>query len=56
MSDKMDKYLGDGVYAVYDGYGIKLDLRGQDNTTEIYLESETLESLIQFRDLILAKK
>ena len=30
-----EQYLGDGVYASFDGYQVKLDLRGQDNTTEI---------------------
>ena len=30
-----DCYLGDGVYASFDGYHIWLDLRAQDNTTRI---------------------
>ena len=30
--DRNDEYLGDGVYARFDGYMIWLDLRGQDNT------------------------
>ena len=41
-------YLGDGVYATFDGYGIYLDLRGQDNTTKIYLEPEVFDKLKQF--------
>ena len=30
--DTEDTYLGDGVYASYDGYHIWLDLRAQDPT------------------------
>jgi hypothetical protein len=44
-----ETYLGDGVYAVFDGYSISLDLRGQDTTTSIVLEPEVLESLDRFR-------
>ena len=37
-----DRYLGDGVYASFDGDYIWLDLRGQDTTTEIALEPAVL--------------
>lgn len=47
-----DRYLGDGVYASYDGFGIMLDLRGQDNTTKIFLEQSVLESLDRYREFI----
>lgn len=40
-----DSYLGDGVYASFDGYGIVLDLRGQDTTTRIVLEPGTMMEL-----------
>ncbi len=43
-----DRYLGDGVYASFDGFSITLDLRGQDNTTHIVLEPEVLLRLNQF--------
>jgi len=46
----METYLGDGVYATWDGYGIALDLRGQDSTTRIVLEPEVIAALIAFRD------
>jgi hypothetical protein len=50
-----DRYLGDGVYASYDGYHIVLDLRGQDSTTRIALEGEVFTSLIKYRtDLFVA--
>lgn len=39
--------LGGGVYAVYDGHLIWLDLREQDGSL-IALEPETLEALAEF--------
>jgi hypothetical protein len=48
MSTKLNEtYLGDGVYAVYDGYGIMLDLRCQ-NDWQIYLEPGVVESFELF--------
>lgn len=35
-----DHYLGDGVYASYDGYQIWLDLRGQETGPPITLTLE----------------
>lgn len=43
-----DRYLGDGVYASFDGYHIILDLRGQDSTTQIALEPEVLVALNRY--------
>lgn len=48
MADFPTMYLGDGVYATFDGHGIGLDLRGQDDTTKIYLEPEVLAELLTF--------
>ena len=44
-----DDYLGDGVYASFDGYYIVLDLRAQDSTTRIALEPQVLEALDRYR-------
>ena len=43
-----DDYLGDGVYASFDGYHIVLDLRAQDSTTRIALEPAVMEALIRY--------
>ena len=52
-----DRYLGDGVYASYDGYYIRLDLRGQDHTTKIALDSKVMYALNQFNiDIITETK
>lgn len=45
-----DDYLGDGVYASFDGYSIVLDLRGQDSTTQIALEPSVMNALQRFRE------
>lgn len=47
-----DAYLGDGVYASYDGYHLVLDLRAQEPTlpiTRIALEPEVLAQLDRYR-------
>jgi len=51
-----DRYLGDGVYASYDGWNLILDLRAQDNTTRIALEPPVLKSLDLFRQNIQSAK
>lgn len=43
-----DRYLGDGVYASFDGYHIVLDLRAQDSTTRIALEPSALTALNRY--------
>lgn len=40
-----DQYIGDGVYASFDGYHVVLDLRGQDATTRIALEPQVIDAL-----------
>jgi hypothetical protein len=46
-----DTYLGDGVYASFDGYHIVLDLRAQ-GTDRIALEPQVLEALDAYRKRI----
>jgi len=41
-----ERYLGDGVYGTFDGYGITLDLRCQD-ASRIFLEPAVLNDLIR---------
>jgi len=43
-----DDYLGDGVYASFDGYHIVLDLRAQDSTTRIALDPDVMDALIRY--------
>ena len=44
-------YLGDAVYAHFDGYGIELRLNHHESRCAVYLEPEVLQSLIQFWNL-----
>ena len=44
-----DRYLGDGVYASFDGYQIWLDTRAQQPVNRIALDGLVLSSLEQFR-------
>lgn len=44
-----DEYLGDGLYAKFDGYGFELYASdGIDKISSVYLEPSTLDSFIQF--------
>ena len=44
-------YLGDGVYAEFDGYGIKLTTEnGVEVSNSIYVEPEVLRALVKFAD------
>lgn len=46
---KNSDYLGDGVYAHFDGFGVLLHANDHLNPTDrIYLEPEVLESLNRF--------
>ena len=47
--DEIKDYLGDGVYAIFDGYGIWLNSNSPDNPTDtIYLEPSVLDALNRF--------
>jgi hypothetical protein len=43
------EYIGDSVYATYDGYGIELTTEnGMGATNHIFIEPSVLASLIKF--------
>jgi hypothetical protein len=47
-------YLGDGVYAEWDGHGIELRVNDNINPTDIcYLEPAVMKALIDFYNQIL---
>jgi len=50
-NEKIESYLGDGVYASWDGYHVWLDLRMQGEE-RIALEPAALQRLDEFRDRI----
>jgi hypothetical protein len=62
MSENIETYLGDGVYATLDGYQIWLDCRGQvrlslgpSGTPSIALNSGTLNALTRFMRRLIAE-
>jgi len=48
-----DQYLGDGIYASFDGTSIILNLRRQDSTTRIALDPEVFDALVRYRSWLL---
>lgn len=48
-----ERYLGDGVYASYDGYNVWLDTRAQEPIQQIALEPDVLVALDAFRAHVL---
>jgi len=42
------EYLGDGVYAKWDGYQIELRANDPDSEDVIYIEPRVLDALVQF--------
>lgn len=51
-----DRYLGDGVYASYDGWSITLDLRVQDSTTRVVMDPDVVDALKEFVQAIAAER
>lgn len=43
-----EAYLGDGVYATFDGHSVTLDLRCQPGGVEIVIEPEVYNALVKF--------
>ncbi len=41
-------YIGDAVYAHFDGHGIELKLNSHLNQRAVYLEPEVMQNLIEF--------
>ena len=55
----MKTYLGDSVYAFFDGYGITLSTENGlpgDPSNEIHLEPSVYQSLLMFVDSLKNKK
>lgn len=50
MDTPEDRYLGDGVYASFDGFNIRLDLRAQDPLTKIVLEPRVFKELNRYAE------
>lgn len=50
-------YLGDGLYAIFDGYGIWLHANDHENPTDrVFLEPEVFQALVDFEQLSKTKE
>jgi hypothetical protein len=57
QNEKDREYLGDGLYAHFDGYGFELRANSYDTPSDkVYLEPEVLERLIGFTERIKKEK
>lgn len=49
MMPRKREFLGDGVYAIHDGYGVWLHANDFNNpTAKIYLDADVQKSLVRF--------
>ena len=49
MTDDFPEYIGDGVYAYFDGYHIILQLTAQDPVHRIALEPAVWKQLVKYQ-------
>lgn len=47
-----DIYLGDGLYASFDGWQLRLFTERENGTHEVFLEPEVIANLLNFLDTI----
>ena len=49
LEEAPKRYIGDGVYAIYDGFGMWLHANDHANPTDrVYLEPEVMRGLVDF--------
>lgn len=49
MTEMKSEYIGDGVYAIYDGNGVWLHANDKDDPTDkVYLEPKVMDNLVWF--------
>lgn len=53
---KSDAYLGDGVYASFDGYQIWLSAEGVNGMNEIAIDDQTWRALVAYRERLVAQQ
>lgn len=56
MSPEREEYLGDGLYASFDGWQVRLRAPREHGDHEVYLEQSTLQALLQFLDALPIKR
>jgi hypothetical protein len=56
MSSERETYLGDGLYASFDGWQVRLRAPRENGDHEVFLEQLTLQAFLQFLDALPIKK
>ncbi len=51
MSER-ETYLGDGLYASFDGYQVQLRAPRENGDHEVFLEQSTLQAFLEFLDAL----
>jgi hypothetical protein len=52
MSGERETYLGDGLYASFDGWQIRLRAPRDGGDHEVYLDAAVLKAFLQFLDAL----
>jgi hypothetical protein len=53
MTTETVQFLGDGLYAAFDGFGIELRANDPTEPTDrVYLEYDVMRALVKFADLV----
>lgn len=53
MTTEEVRFLGDGLYAAFDGFGIELRANSPTKPTDrVYLEYDVMLALVKFADLV----
>jgi hypothetical protein len=56
MSTERETYLGDGLYASFDGQQVRLRAPRENGDHEVFLEALTLQAFLQFLDALPIKR
>lgn len=50
IQPELTRYLGDGVYATFDGFGLEIKINDHRNPVAVVLEPDVLIRMVQFLD------
>jgi hypothetical protein len=56
MSTESETYLGDGLYASFDGWQVRLRAPRENGDHEVYLKQSTLQAFLEYLDALPIKR
>jgi hypothetical protein len=56
MSTERETYLGDGLYASFDGWQVRLRAPRENGDHQVFLEALTLQEFLRFLDALPIKR